>query len=219
MIFKQRFYSGQNFLPKPVVDIEKTTNTLIVATPWGSPELARSAIHMIKDQIGTVSEETEITRVTQVIEGLSDEGNQLRSAAMFTNENIFLRDNAKEYTGGVELALISVQNQFLSWVQIGTPHVLLRNDRGFHPICYTPDWSWQLKQKAPLVSKALGMERSCYLNCGTHRFEKQDHIFLISRSTLPAQIYGFENSDLDSLSKVLIDNDPDTPFWIAQLHF
>ncbi len=219
MQFKQRFFSGQTFLPKPVIDIEKTTNTLIVATPWGAPELGKSAVEMIKEQIGSVSTETEVTRVTQVIEGLSDEGNQLRAAALYTNENIYLRENAKEYVGAVEVAMVSVQNQFLSWVQIGAPHVLLRNARGFQPVCYTPDWSWQLKQKAPLISKGLGMERTCYMNCGTHRFEKTDHIFLISRSTLPAKLYAQEKADLDTISKVLIDSDPETPFWIAQLHF
>jgi hypothetical protein len=219
MIFNQRFFSGQFFLPRPVIDIERKTNTLIVSTPWGSPELAKNSIDTMKQQIGSVSVETQVTQVTRAIEGLSDEGNQLRAAALYTNESIFLHENAKEYVGAVEVSMISVQNQFLSWVQIGAPHILIYNDRGFQPVCYAPDWSWQLKQKSPLMSKALGIERSCYLNCGSHRFEKQDHIFLISRATLPAQMYLHENADLDSLSRILVDSDPDTPFWIGQLHF
>jgi hypothetical protein len=169
--------------------------------------------------LGSAREETEVTRVTKFIEGLSDEGNRLRSAALLANDHIFLKENAKAYEGAVEIALISIQNRSLSWAQLGAPHVLLRNEQGYQPICYTPDWSWQLKQRSPMVSKALGLERNCYLNCGNCRVEKSDQLFLISRSNLPSPIYSLQESSLESVSKVLIDQDQQAPFWIGHLQF
>jgi len=219
MDFQQRFFSGTAFLPRPVVDIEKGTNTLIVVTPWGSPDLAKTTIEVIKEQLSTSGDETAVTRVTKYVEGLSDDANHLRSAALFANEHLFLKDNLNEYIGAAEIALITIQDQMISWAQIGAPHVLLCNDRGFQPICYTPDWSGQMRQSSPLVSKALGLERSCYLNCGTHRFEKTDQLFLISRSTLPAKIYSNPQTDFNKMSRILIDHDGDSPFWIGQLKF
>lgn len=219
MDFQQRFYSGETFRPKPVIEIEKTTNTLIVATPWGSPDAAQEVIEVVKGQLSSSSEGTAVTRVTKVIEGLSDEGNQLRSAALYANEHLYMKENAQEYTSAVELAMISIQNRTISWVQIGSPHVLLKNHLGYQPICYTPDWSWQLQQKSPLVSQALGLERSCNLNCGSHHIEKTDQIYLISRATLPSQIYAQENAGFDVISRVMIDSGPETPFWLGLLGF
>lgn len=219
MVFSQRFFSGKSFLPKPLIEIEKNSNTLIVATSWGAPDLAKTTVEIIKEQLGSISHDTEVTRVTKFIEGLSEEGNRLRSAALFANEHLFLRENAKDYAGAVEIALISIQNRSLSWAQLGAPHVLLRNDQGYQPICYTPDWSWQLKQTSPLVSKALGLERNCYLNCGNCRMEKSDQIFLISRSNLPPQLYSQAADDVESVSRILVDDDPESPFWIGHLQF
>jgi hypothetical protein len=219
MNFEQRFYSGQTFLPKPLIEIERNSNTLIIATTWGAPALGQIAIDIVKEQLGSAREETEVTRVTKFIEGLSDEGNRLRSAALLANDHIFLKENAKAYEGAVEIALISIQNRSLSWAQLGAPHVLLRNEQGYQPICYTPDWSWQLKQRSPMVSKALGLERNCYLNCGNCRVEKSDQLFLISRSNLPSPIYSLQESSLESVSKVLIDQDQQAPFWIGHLQF
>jgi hypothetical protein len=222
MDFEQRFFSGTLFVPKPVIEFERASNTLIIATPWGPSEQAQRVIEIIKEQIssdGAPTAETAVTRVARHVEGLSDEGNRLRTATAFANEQLFLRENTSQYTGAVEVAVISIQNQFLSWVQLGSPHILLRNQKGFQPLCYTPDWSWQLHQKSPLVSQALGLERSCYLNCGTHRLQKGDDILLISRSTLPAQIYAAEDNRLESLAHILVDNDPESPFWIGRLKF
>ncbi len=219
MDFRQRFFSGQNFLPRPVIDIEKRTNTLIVVTPWGSPDIARTAIDVIKEQMAASGDETAVTRVSRYIEGLSEEANHLRSAALFANDHLFLRANGKEYTGAAEIALITIRNQYLSWVQLGAPHILLCNDRGYQPVCYTPDWSWQLRQSAPLVSKALGLERGCYLNCGTHRFDRNDQIFLISRSTLPPTLYASPQANLEELSRLLVEENAEAPFWMGQLRF
>lgn len=219
MDFRQRFFSGKNFLPKPQIDVEKNSNTLIIATPWGSADLAQLAIGIIKEQLSSIQNETEVTRVTKFIEGLSDEGNRLRSAALIANERLFLKENEKQYVGAVEIALLSIHNRSLSWAQLGAPHVLLRNEQGYQPLCYTPDWSWQLKQQAPLVSKALGLERNCYLNCGNNHVEKSDQVFLISRKNLPPQVYSHQESSLESVSKLLIDQEPETPFWIGQLQF
>lgn len=212
----QRSYSGHTFRPRPIIEIEKTTNTLIIATPWGASDQAQMVIDLIKEQL-SVSQQPEATRVGGFIEGLSEDGNRLRAAAALANEQLYHRENSKEYSIAVEIALISVQKRSLSWVQLGTPHLILLGNEGFQPLASTPDWSWQLQQAAPLVSKGLGMEKNSYFNCGSSRFKGGEKLFLISRSVVPASVYALREPDLNSCAEALVEDNSDAPFWLGVL--
>lgn len=214
MDFLERSYSGHAFRPRPLIELEKTSNTLIVATSWGTTEHSEKVIEVIKAQL-VMSSEPDATRVGTSVGNLSDEGQKLRSAAMFANDELLLKDNSREFVAAVEIALISVQKNILSWVQLGTPHILLSNKSGFQPLCYTPDWSWQMQQSSPIVSKALGLERHSYMNCGDFRIKGDEQILLVSRSALPAGLYAVKEPDLNSCSQVLVEDNSESPFWIG----
>jgi len=212
----QRSYSGHTFRPRPLIEIEKSTNTIIIATSWGTPEHAQTVIELIKEQL-TTSHQPEATRVGNFVEGLSEESNRLRAAASIANDQLYLRENSKQYTAAVEIALISVHKKNLNWVQLGTPHLILSGDEGFQPLSYTPDWSWQLQQSSPLVSKALGLERNSYFNCGSYRLKGDEKLFLIARSAVPSLLYSQESPDLKSCAEVLVEDNADAPFWLGVL--
>lgn len=212
----QRSYSGHTFRPRPQIEIEKNTNTLIVATSWGSPEQAQAVIEMIKEQL-SVSHQPDATRVGNFIDGLSEESNRLRAAATIANDYLYSRENSREYQAAVEIALVTIHKRNISWLQLGTPHLLLAGSNGIEPLAYTPDWSWQHQQSSPLLSKALGMERSVYFNCGSHRLKGDEKMFFVSRSAVPSALYSLKSPNLKTCSEVLVEDNSEAPFWVGVL--
>lgn len=213
----QRSYSGSTFRPRPMIEEIRSRNTMIVATSWGEPEQARNVIEMLKDQMA-IHSDIESTRLGNYIEELSEDGNILRAAALFANEQLFLKENSQEYRAAVEVAVISVQKQVLSWVQMGSPHLILKNQKiGADPIASSPDWAWQLQQDSPLVFKALGLERGCYPNCGSYRLHGGEKLILVSRSALAPRIYSLDQVDLDTCGQALVEDHAEAPFWLGIL--
>ncbi|MEZ0392381.1 MAG: hypothetical protein ACAH59_09210 [Pseudobdellovibrionaceae bacterium] len=218
MDFFQRSYSGHSFRPRPLIEEDKSTNTLIVATSWGGSEHAQLVVDTIKEQL-IVSEDTQATRINSGHQGLSEEANLLRQAATLANERLYLRENNREYSAAVEIALITVQKETLHWAQLGTPHLLLSGNQGFQPLCYSPDWSWQLQQSSPLVSKALGLDRQCYLNCGSYKLQGNEKLLMICRSAVPGTLYQIQSPDLTTCSQALVEDNSNAPFWLGVVGF
>lgn len=216
MNLRQRSYSGPSFRPSPLVVQEKIPRVVIVATAWGEPDAAQKSVDRIQEFL-QMSEDPEATVIGANNQELSRIENRMRAGAMLANEIIMKTDNSQEYKSAVELAMIGLEKNMLHWVQIGCPHILLSSPKGLEPICYSPDWSWQMQQPSPLVGQALGLERSCHLNCGSYRLSAGQSVILISRSQLPAGIYALPDPDIDSVSRVLIDDDPNAAFWIATI--
>lgn len=217
MQLEERSYSGRSFRPRPLIEDIPARNTLIVATSWGGPEHAQSVIEMIKEQI-TLHSNPESTRLGNYIAELSEDGNILRAAALYANEQLYLKENVQEYNTAVEVAIISVQNHVLSWVQMGSPHLILKTRKsGADPLASSPDWAWQLQQDSPLVFKALGLERNCYPNCGSYRLMGGEKLVMVSRSAVAPRLYGLEQMNLQTCGQVLVEDHAEAPFWLGVL--
>lgn len=216
MRLQQRSFSGPSFRPSPVTELESGLQLFMVATSWGEPDASARVISRIKDYM-QMSADPDATVVGAKAEEVIRLDARMRSGAMLANDLLFQTDNTQEYKSAVELAFVSVQKNMLHWVQIGCPHILIASDKGLEPICYTPDWSWQLRQSSPLLGAALGLEKSCQLNCGSYRLTAGQSLVFISRNQLPPNLYSQQDASLDSLSRVLVDDNSDEPFWIAKL--
>ncbi len=214
--FQQRSYSGKCFRPKPLVDFEAGTQSIIVATSWNGQDAAADVVKTIKESL-VLASDPEATGFGQYTESLGLAGNRLRSAAGLANDALYFNVNKNEYVAGVELAALSFSKNTLAWAQVGAPHLFLVNKAGIQPLSYTPDWSWQIHQGAPLMCQSLGLERSVNLNCGSYRLESGDQVILLSRSYVPSAFYGSKKVDVDELSKVLVADSEAVPFWIGIL--
>ena len=214
MRFNQRSYSGPSFRPTPIAHYEKNSDLLMVATAWGEPDAASLVMNKIKEFM-QMSEDPESTIVGGHHEGLVRIENRMRSGAMLANELLYKSENNQEYRAAVELAMLSISKNMLHWVQVGAPHILLATAKGLEPICYTPDWSWQMQQSVPLLGQALGLEKTCHLNCGSYRLSPGQKIVLISRSQLPSHLYAQSATDLESISRILVEDNSEAPFWAA----
>ncbi|PIS11324.1 MAG: hypothetical protein COT73_04605 [Bdellovibrio sp. CG10_big_fil_rev_8_21_14_0_10_47_8] len=218
MKIDQRSYSGPAFRPSPMVLEEKLTETLLIATSWGESNHAQITLDLVKDFL-LLSQDPDATTL-----GMSPEGSdpllaKIHAGLVRANETLFQRENSQEYLAAVEFAAISVEHGVLSWIQIGAPHLLIINEKGLQPVCYSPDLAAQWGQLSPLLARGLGLERVCPVNSGTYRLKKGDHVVLVSRSDLPANFYQQQAADLSSLSQSLIDDNSEMPFWIAICEF
>lgn len=214
---EQRSYSGQNHRPSPLVSVETETKSLLVLTSWGDEAPAQRVSNILKDFLVT-SSSPDATRIGPASENSvgGDLLQRLRSAAAFGNEAILTAENKTEWTSAVEMAVISSQHQVISWVQIGAPHILVWTpEKNFQPLCYTPDWASQIQQGAPLVCNALGLEKFCAVNSGSYRLKGNETLVLVSRSHLPGTFFSSTTCDLQALSRLLIEDSEETPFWIA----
>lgn len=216
MRLQQRSFSGPSFRPTPITELEASHNLFMVATSWGEPDASSRVLARIKDFM-QMSADPDATVVGAKVEELIRLDARMRSGALLANDLLLQTDNSQEYKSAVELALVSVQKNMLHWVQIGCPHILIASDKGLEPVCYTPDWSWQLHQSSPLMGAALGLEKACQLNCGSYRLTPGQSLIFISRNQLPPHLYSQQDMSLDSLSRVLVDDNSDEPFWIAKL--
>ena len=215
MSLEQRSYSGRCFRPKPLVGFEEQSHSTAIITSWNSPDPAAKVFQMLKDFLLATSD-PEGTIAAPYIEGLGPIANRLRNAAMFANENLYLNENRSEYVAGVELAAFSVHQNLLSWVQLGAPHLILAGNRGFQPLCYTPDGAWQMQQQTPLLCQGLGIEKSVHFNCGSYRLQGGERLVMISRSHIPASLYTLKSdAKIEALSQALVDDGAETPFWIG----
>lgn len=214
MQLRERSYSGQVFRPKPLIDVESKPGTFIVATSWGAPEHAEKVVQKVNDFLSLASE-PDATSMGTYIEGIGTFANRLRSAALLANESLYSKENRTEYLAGVELTAFVVHNNNLSWVQVGTPHLLLNTRKGLQPLSYSPDWAWQLGVDSPLLCYGLGLEPHCQIQCGSVKVESMDKIVLVSRSSIPGVFYAQQNVELSDMSQVLVEDSPETPFWLG----
>lgn len=216
MQLRERSYSGQVFRPKPLIDADSKPGTVIIATSWGAPEHATKVVQKVNDFL-SLAAEPDATAMGSYIEGLGTQANRLRSAALLANETLFSNENRAEYLAGVELTAFVIHNNSLSWVQVGTPHLLLSTRKGLQPLSYSPDWAWQLGSDSPLLCHGLGLEPHCQVQCGSVKVESMDKVILVSRSSIPGIFYSQEKLELSDLSQVLVEDSPDTPFWLGIL--
>jgi hypothetical protein len=214
-MFEQRSYSGESFRPKPLIE-QPDQDTLVVLTPWGPSEFAAQAMGSIRDFL-EMSKEAEATVVGSINQALSPFANRMRSAAVMANENLYLHANKNEYVAAVEFVAVSREVDRVSWVHIGSPHLFLHNSMGMQPLCYSLDWAWQINQQSPLLCQGLGLDRSVNLNCGSYKITEPSNIIMIGRSVVPSALYQMQNPDLQNLSKLLIEDNSNLPFWLGVL--
>ncbi len=218
MDLQQRSYSTSIFRPKPKIFFENSSQTWIIATSWGESEAAEATIQSLRDQLASISE-PDATVIRGSAAGLSDGSNRLVSAARITHQKLFQQRNREEYTTAVELALIKKVRNHLSWVQIGAPALILSTEKGLQPLCPASDLSFQWDQQTPLVAVAMGLHKEVNLHCGSCLVKENDQLILLSKSYIPTSLFQLKSISLQSVSKNLVDENSEQPFWLGLLEF
>lgn len=226
MHLKERSYSGNWFRPRPEVYFESTGQLTIVATPWGPRTAAKKVVQIIVDFLHSVQLDSEATSPFSMLSCLSSKANYLRIAVKLANDHLYNNDNKNEYLSGVELFVMIREPQELIWTQIGYPFALL--DRSQKPLISlgpqqdpVTEYSPRSGHLAPLPNKMLGLNTNSDFAVESMHLQAQDRLILVSRSELPKEIHNLSHTsrDLESLSKVLVSNATDLPFWLGTVDF
>ncbi len=219
MSLEQRSYtSGVYFRPKPVVIERPESHLLIVATPWGSLESAQRTATTMIDQFELLSKD-DVTTPYEMIPTLSKAANRLRIGALTANNYLYRNENGKTWKSAVELAAIHYDHGVLSWVQVGSPHLILLENGVLHPLAYEADWAYQSGNEGPLFTQALGLENMVPLKAGSLRVKPEAQLLMVSRGTLPRRVFGLPVFKMENLVKAMTADSTATPFWMGLTQF
>ncbi|PWU12851.1 MAG: hypothetical protein C5B49_15635 [Bdellovibrio sp.] len=211
------YTNGEFFRPKPQIVERAESGLLVVATAWGGAEASQRACNTIVEQFELLSGE-DLTTPFESLPSVSPAANRLRIGALLANQQILKGDNAKIWKSAVELAAFHMKHGVLSWVQIGNPTLLLKDEKYLHPLAYEMDWGIQSGNEGPLFSQALGLDRQIPLRVGSCRVPPGSELLLISRNSIPGDLFQLNTLELDEVFQVLVNDNPRSPFWLGLAH-
>lgn len=221
MKIQARSYSSKLFRPKPHVHLEDDGSLLVIATSWGQPEHAALVADEIVKYVTAARGDVEVTSPFEIVPALSREANHLRIGTLIANEILYRGENKAQYLSGVEVLAVGRQGTQLAWAQVGAPHLLLRRQgRPLVPLATSFDHSFELslagQHESPLPSRLLGVDPSCHISSGDLQVSENDLLVLLASSMVPPALWTVSGPyDLQILTKHLVENDPDAPFWLA----
>lgn len=215
MQLNHRSYTdGSTFRPKPVVVEKPELGLIIVATAWGPIESATRTIEIILEQFELLSRE-DMTTPFESIPSISSAANRLRTGVLMANAYLQKSENNKQWKTAVEVSVVHVSRGVLSWVHVGSPHLLLNVGNNIHPLAYEMDWSLQSKNKGPLFSVALGLDNNPPLNVGSIRLTGEAQLLMLARSQVPRSLFGLEKFEADEVLQTLVQDQSSSPFWLG----
>lgn len=216
---KARSYTnGKFFRPKPVIVERPESHLLVIATPWGALEAAQKAAESVADQFDELARE-DLTTPFDRLASVSAAANRLRAGVMLANQHLFRNENGKLWKSAVEIVAIHCAKGVLSWVHVGSPHLLLNDGKNIHPFAYDIDWAGQSDNQGPLFAQALGIEANVPLNVGSLRIPEDSQVLMLSRTHVPRSVFQAKNFDFHRLEETLINDNPASPFWLGVLEF
>jgi hypothetical protein len=225
MSFSERSYSGELFRPRPEVIAAEDDSLLIVATPWGPRNSARKVAQFIQDFFLSARDDQEATSPFARLTCLSPLANQLRLTVKMANDMLYHEENKSEYLAACELTLIAKTPNEIAMVQIGFPFLMLdRPTSSLIPLGNQSDLATELslarEPLPPLPSRLLGLDPTSDFAVHSMKPVRGDRIVLVSRSSLPAELYAlpFGRRALDDIAKTLALTDARTPFWLGEFN-
>lgn len=218
MNFSQRSYTnGETFRPKPILIEKPESGLIVIATPWGPVESAHRVAEIVSEQFELLARE-DMTSPFESVPSLSAAANRLRIGVLAANAYLCKNENAKQWKSAVELTAIHYARGVLSWVHVGSPHILLHDGQHIHPVAYDVDWTSQSQNKGPLFSQALGLDSNPALKAGSVRLRKAAQILLLSRSTVPGGLFTKDHFELENLLEDLVQDQSAEPCWVGVLN-
>jgi hypothetical protein len=213
---EERSYSGKTFRPRPVVSLVESDSVLMVLSSWGHRDSAEQVTQIFSDQL-QLSDSEDFTSPFGHVESLGPIANRLKTAAHLANALIYREVNHTEYVAGLEVLALSYKDSILSWVQVGGPHLLLKLKDSLQPLASQYDWSWQFNQSSPLPSECLGLQASLNVHCGSLFLAAGADLFLVARGAIPAKAFELPPRDIAAMTRILVEDNSETPFWLGHV--
>jgi hypothetical protein len=222
MKLQERSYSTKMLRPKPTVYAEADGSLMVLATAWGQPEHAQRVVTEVVNYVNAAKSDVEVTSPFEFMTCLSDEVNYVRTGVLIANDLLYRGENKMEYFSGVELTVLYRKGSQVAWAHVGGPHILIkRGSSALQPMSFSLDLSSEHADvMAPLPSQLIGLDPTCYVQCGHTAVQEDDQIVLLGCSHLPSSIWQpYASSNLNELSQYLVQERPELPFWLGVVSF
>lgn len=222
MKIQDRSYSTKLFRPKPQIHQEEDGSLIVIATSWGQPEHAERARDEVVKYVTAAKSDVEVTSPFEFLTCLSDEVNYVRTGVLIANDILYRGENRNEYFSGVELLAVFKRGPQVAWAQVGCPSLFIRRARqGMQPLSVGQDLSAEMstaeESLPPLPAQLLGLDPTCYVQCGHTYVKEEDQLVLLASTAVSTSLWvqNFEDLQLSSITQKMIQENPDSPFWLG----
>lgn len=221
MKMQDRSYSTKIIRPKPLVHQQDDGGLIVVATSWGKTEHAQRALDEVVKYVNSAQADVEVTSPFDFLTALTDEVNYLRTALLITNDMLYRGENKSEYFSGVEILALFKRGSQVAWAHVGNPSVLIqRHGQRLQPLSMGLDLSAELSEGdsilPPLPAQLLGMDPTCYIQCGHTRVSEGDKLVLLGSASIATALWTeTHGADMGTLTQRMIQESPETPFWLG----
>lgn len=175
MELSYRHFKKDFAIPRLASRVESDLDLILLATPWGDDTAANVAFDEIIGYLKTTHDDTEATSAYDKMETLNNLENNLRSALLVANEKIFRTINQAEYLSALELTAIIRHKHQVAWLTSGGHQIQMVNQASFSTICGAIPHA-----SCPLPSHLVGIDRSCWLQCGSLDYQPQMQMMVFS---------------------------------------
>nr|BFD58307.1 hypothetical protein CKG001_04140 [Bdellovibrio sp. CKG001]BFD61737.1 hypothetical protein BdHM001_04180 [Bdellovibrio sp. HM001] len=220
MKIQERSYSTKMLRPKPLIHREDDGSLIVVATSWGQPEHAQRALEEVVKYVSAAKADVEVTSPFEFLTCLTDEVNYVRTGILIANDLLYRGENRAEYFSGVELMAIFRRGSQLAWAHVGCPSLFIqRKNQRLQPLSVGLDLSSESasQQLPPLPAQLLGLDPTCYIQCGHTSVKEGDRLVLLASSQVATTLWTREGNSLDlsSVTTGMIQESPESPFWLG----
>ena len=223
MRIQERAFLGKTFRPKTHFYFSSNKKLLAVITPWGQESTSpKHVFENLESLYSRLSEDKESTHPFPKLMSLNSMQNDIRTAVLQINQDLFSQVNQEEYAMGFELFFLSIVEHTISFIQIGQPFVLIdRPSSGLRNIGQMMDISLNnfIPHEAlpPLPHQLLGIYGDISFSSFCFRFHPKDRLILLSRNAIPPSWFSLKREERtqDNFSQKAVADQPQTPFWLA----
>ncbi len=219
MKLQERSYSSKVLRPRPLIHREDDGSLIVVATSWGQPEHAQRALTEVVKYVGAAKADVEVTSPFEFLTCLSDEVNYVRTGVLIANDILYRGENRSEYFSGVELMALFKRGSQVAWAHVGCPSLFIqRKERSLQPLSIGLDLASEFNDgRSPMPSQLLGLDPTCFVQCGHTLVNSNDRLVLLASSNVAASLWTRTGNSLDlgSITTSLIQENPNSPFWLG----
>lgn len=222
MKLQERSYSTKILRPKPLIHREEDGSLIVLATVWGQPEHGQRVLDEVAKYVNAAKSDVEVTSPFEFLTCLTDEVNYVRTGVLIANDILYRGENKTEYISGVEVLVLLKKDSQIAWAQVGCPSLFIqRGNQSLQPLSIGLDLSSEridsTQTQAPLPSQLLGLDPTCYVQCGHTYIKPEDQLVLLASSAIASSLWEKQShrTDMDSITRSMIQDNPESPFWLG----
>lgn len=212
--FEERTYPGNNARPSVNVQSFENERLYCFSVPWGTQD----AVELLSENIRAnfLSYMNEEATMVGNPHSLLRQTQALKTILKNVNNEIFKVHNEKFYSTACETILLHMDEQHVSWIQIGQPFVLLLRNEKVQILQAARDLSLDYSMKTALPAELLGVHAQLDFN-PQHLLTKAGDVLIFFNSThLPLTFQSVNN--VETLFDSLAQKNPNLPFWLGLLY-